>query len=152
MSKQFPPMGMSPAVWGPIFWSTMHIVSMGYPPNPKDEQKQGALQFYESLAHVIPCPICKEHYKHFLTEIPPNVTNRDTLVEWVFTIHNKVNEQLGYKQLSFDEFIHSMRLLAAKQSVSLTESSAGSTLPLCVGVAIGLALGFGAYTVYTKYK
>ena len=147
-------MGMSPAVWGPIFWATMHIVSLGFPMAPSDEQKQGAIQFYESLAQVIPCPICKDHYKHFLTEMPPNVSNRDTLVEWVFTIHNKVNDQLGYRQLTFDEYIDSMRRLSSKHSLSLVES--GSTnlgiIPLTVGVAIGLAIGFGAYTVYTKYK
>ena len=88
MSK-FPPLGMSPAVWGPIFWSTMHIVSLGYSNTPTEEEQRAATQFYESLAYVIPCPICKDHYRHFLQEMPPTVNNRDALVAWVFTIHKK---------------------------------------------------------------
>jgi hypothetical protein len=152
MSK-FPPIGMSPAVWGPIFWATMHIVSIGYSKTPTDEEKRGATQFYESLAQVIPCPICKEHYRHFLTQMPPVVDNRDTLIEWVFMIHNKVNEQLGYPVITFDQYIQKMRNLSAKNSISLGDQT-NLSLPLALPLTlfVGVGIGIGAYALYQKYK
>jgi len=152
MAKRFPPMGMSPAVWGPIFWSTMHIVTMGYPPEPSDEQKAGARSFFESLASVIPCPICREHYAHFLKETPPDTTSRDTLVEWAFNIHNKVNEQLGYRQITFEQFVETMRLLASKHSISLVDTATNGYNPIMFGVALGIVIGVGGYTIYHKYS
>ena len=62
----FPQIGMGPDVWGPLFWSTMHIVTLGYAETPTKEEQDAATQFFNSLAIVIPCPICRAHYSHFL--------------------------------------------------------------------------------------
>ena len=145
----FPPIGMSPAVWGPIFWSTMHIVSLGYSRTPTEDEKRAATQFYESLAYVIPCPICKEHYRHFLKEIPPTVDHRDALIQWVFTIHNKVNEQLGYPVITFEQYIQKMRNLSAQNTVSLGgQTNVSWILATCIGIGVGI----GMYSLYQKYK
>ena len=144
MSK-FPPLGMSPAVWGPIFWSTMHIVSLGYSNTPTEEEQRAATQFYESLAYVIPCPICKDHYRHFLQEMPPTVNNRDALVAWVFTIHNKVNGQLGYPEITFEQYIQKMRIMSSQNTISLgSQNNIAWPLALFVGGGVGI----GAYAVY----
>lgn len=145
----FPPIGMSPAVWGPIFWSTMHIASLGYSRAPTEDEKRAATQFYESLAYMIPCPICKEHYRHFLKESPPTVEHRDALIQWVFTIHNKVNEQLGYPVITFEQYIQKMRNLSAQNTVSLGgQTNVSWIMAMCIGVGAGI----GAYTLYQKYK
>lgn len=118
---QFPPLGMSPAVWGPIFWTTMHIVSLGYPQKPSEEEKAGAAAFYNSLASVIPCPICKTHYRKFLKSTPVEtaLNNRHDLIHWVFDLHNNVNTQLGKPKITFQEYINHMQSLAATSHTKL---------------------------------
>jgi hypothetical protein len=147
----FPPLGMSPAVWGPIFWTTMHIVSLGYSMNPTSQEREAAVQFYESLQYVIPCPICRSHYSEFLKQSPVNeaVKDRNTLIQWVYTIHNQVNKKLNKPELSFEAYVKNMQALAAQQSVKLPpQPYAGSSLGL---VLTGAALGGVAYYMYRKY-
>jgi hypothetical protein len=149
VKERFPPLGMSPAVWGPIFWTTMHIVSLGYPAKPSEEDKAGAIAFYNSLAQVIPCPICKTHYKSFLTKSPVEaaVESRHDLIHWVFDIHNDVNEQLGKRRISFQEYVKYMQALAAAPNTKLPSSSSGpdvKTVALTVA-AVALVAGVGYY-------
>jgi hypothetical protein len=143
--RVFPPFGMAPDVWGPIFWRTMHIVSLGYSPNPTEQEQTAAKQFYESLQYVIPCPICREHYSHILSSMPPRVGNRDELVAWVFDVHNKVNEQLGKPVFTWEQYVASM--------VALRTGGATVREPnwLLYGVA-GAAIAGAGYYLYNKYK
>jgi hypothetical protein len=89
---QFPP-----NVWGPFFWHTIHIVALGYPKNPTYTDKKCAKEFYESLAHLIPCSICRQHYKENLDKNPltPYLDSRKDLLKWTIDIHNTVNKMLG---------------------------------------------------------
>lgn len=148
----FPPIGMSPAVWGPLFWTTMSIASLGYSSQPSNEEQTAAKQFYESLAYMIPCAICKDHYRHHLAEYPVTdaVGSRDTLIRWVFTLHNKVNAQLGKPELTFVAFIAAMRALAAQSALSLPPSCATPMLPTIGLVLAGILVGGAAYHIYTK--
>ena len=88
---QFPP-----SVWGPFFWHTIHIVALGYPTNPTYTDKRCAKEFYESLAFLIPCAICREHYKKHLSKTPltPYLDSRKDLLKWTVDIHNAVNKML----------------------------------------------------------
>jgi len=149
-TPHFPQIGMSPAVWGPIFWSTMHIVSLGYSSNPSEEEKAGAIAFYRSLTQVIPCPICKSHYKYFLETMPVEsaVGSRHDLIHWVFEIHNNVNEKLGKRRIRFEEYIAHMQALAASNRTVLP-SSGGTDVSLLLTAAAIVGI---AGTVYYYYK
>ncbi len=89
---QFPP-----TTWGPIFWHTIHITALGYPVAPTYADKKAAKEFYESLMHLIPCPMCRNHYREHLTTSPisPSLDTRDDLLSWTVDLHNKVNIMLG---------------------------------------------------------
>jgi hypothetical protein len=153
--KHFPPIGMSPGVWGPVFWTTMHIVSLGYPRTPTEDEKAAASNFYNSLAYMIPCPICKEHYRHFLETDPVDdaLNSRDELITWVFNLHNKVNEKLSKKQVTWEEFIQQMSVLSNKQSLSIVHGgSHGGNGLWPVALIAGVATGIAAYAVYQKMK
>lgn len=99
---QFPP-----TVWGPFFWHTIHIVALGYPKNPSYADKKSAKEFYESLAFLLPCSICKEHYKSNLQKHPitPYLDSRADLMKWTIQIHNEVNKMLGKPEWSMEEII-----------------------------------------------
>ena len=141
---------MSPSVWGPIFWNTMHIVTLGYSHAPSKEEQDAATQFFQSLAYVIPCPICKEHYATFLKQTPPAVRNRNDLINWLFELHNKVNEQLGKRQFTWDEFVAANMQLSKMDSLSIPPRSNATNLALAgvVGAIVGIAGGI----LYHKYK
>ena len=99
---QFPP-----SVWGPFFWHTIHIVAIGYPKNPTYTDKKCAKEFYESLAFLLPCSVCRDHYKEHLSKNPltPFLDSRTDLIKWTVAIHNKVNVSLGKKEWSLEEVL-----------------------------------------------
>ena len=138
MSRTFPPFGVGPAIWGPYFWTTMHIVSLGVSRQPTAEEQAGIRAFYESLAIVIPCPICREHYKEALTSTPIQTSSRDAVVEWVYDIHNVVNTTLGKPQLSWEGFIKTMRELP-KRGVVIHTPAFPHIPTLLVGLLVGAA-------------
>jgi hypothetical protein len=149
----FPPLGMSPAVWGPIFWATMHIVSLGYPNKPSTEDKAGAAAFYNSLASVIPCAICKSHYRAVLkaTPVEEALNSRHDLIHWVFDIHNKVNVQLGKPIITFQEYINHMQLLAATSHTKLPTPMFNISNIATFAAIFGI-LGFGYYLMRSSSK
>jgi len=150
---QFPYIGMSPAVWGPIFWSTIHIVTIGYPDSPSQDEQRSAVAFFESLKAVIPCPICREHYAMNLAKLPVRAESRASLVRWAFTIHNMVNEQLEKRPITFDEFIAHMKELSALSSLHLPQMGYSARREMGLGLGLGLALGVAVgFAVYTFQK
>jgi len=100
-------MKFPPSVWGPFFWHTIHIVALGYPKNPNYTEKKCAKEFFESLAHLIPCKICREHYQTHLTKYPltPFLDTRRDLLKWTIDIHNEVNKMLNKPQWTEVEVI-----------------------------------------------
>lgn len=89
-------MKFPPSVWGPIFWHAIHVTALAYPENPSYAQKRAAKEFYESLAQLIPCPKCREHYQTHLQKMPitPHLDRRADLFRWTVEVHNEVNKLL----------------------------------------------------------
>lgn len=143
---------MPPSVWGPIFWNTMHIVSLGYPEHPSEADKAGAKSFYTSLATVIPCPICREHYSQFLKDgsLEEAVQSKGQLIYWVWDVHNKVNVMLQKRTLTIDEFLDNMRNIGSTGAVS----GMGSMGPMAVAGAVlaGAVVGAAGFWAYQKYR
>ena len=100
-------MHLPPEIWGPIFWAMMHILSMAYPDDPTYSEKRSAKELFNALVHLLPCPVCRSHYKETLQKIPVEtwLDNRTSLVEWVWMVHNDVNERLGKPVISQAEFL-----------------------------------------------
>jgi hypothetical protein len=96
-----------PSVWGPFFWHTIHIVALGYPKNPTYTDKKCAKEFYESLAYLLPCNICRQHYKEHLIKNPltPFLDSRTDLIKWTVEIHNGVNKMLEKPEWTLEEVL-----------------------------------------------
>ena len=99
---QFPP-----TVWGPFFWHTIHIVALGYPKNPNYTDKKCAKEFYEAFAYLLPCAICREHYREHLAKNPltPFLDSRKDLLECTIDNNNSVNKMLGKPEWTEQEVI-----------------------------------------------
>jgi hypothetical protein len=96
-----------PSVWGPFFWHTIHIVALGYPKNPTYTDKKCAKEFYESLTYLLPCAICRQHYKEHLIKNPltPFLDSRTDLIKWTVDIHNNVNKMLEKPEWTLEEVL-----------------------------------------------
>ena len=109
-------MHISPDVWGPFFWSTMHIVALGYPTKPNYSDKRSAKEFFEALTRLIPCAICREHYTAHIKELPisSSLDSRQDLFRWTITLHNKVNKMLNKPEKTEVEVVKYYELLGAR--------------------------------------
>jgi len=98
---------MPPPVWGPIFWTTLHMVALGYPEKPTYSEKKAAKEFFESLSMLLPCAVCRKHYAQHLAlnPITTSLDRRQDLLKWTIDLHNTVNGTLGKPRVLESEVI-----------------------------------------------
>jgi hypothetical protein len=87
---------MDTRFWGPAGWKLLHQIAYKYPENPTNEDKLNYGIFFSNIANVLPCKYCRKSYSKFLKNLPIEnfLENRDKLTEWLYLIHNKVNNKL----------------------------------------------------------
>ena len=102
--------GLCTSTWGSPGWFFLHCVTAGYPVDPDEyddirgntrgHTRRAYTSFFKHTGHVLPCRFCRKSYMNFLSEIPIEdyTDSRKKLFEWLFIIHNKVNEKIGAKQ------------------------------------------------------
>jgi len=91
MSKEI----IGPNVWGPVIWHALHYISLGYPVNPSEDQKQKYKTFFSLLSDVIPCSICRNHFSENLIKMRLSdefLKTKESLIKWLIDFHNIVNE------------------------------------------------------------
>jgi len=98
---------ITPSVWGPHGWKFLHYVTLGYPMDPTNQDKQNYKQFFDNLANVLPCVKCSENFKDNLKNYPigPSLENRDLLIRWLIDIHNSVNDELNKPNVDYETAI-----------------------------------------------
>jgi len=110
-------MRLPPTVWGPLFWHTIHITALGYSNEPTYSQKRAAKEFFEALAHLIPCPLCRSHYETHIQKYPisPHLDKRIDLFRWTVNLHNEVNKSLGKPTQTEMEVIYFYKRIGARE-------------------------------------
>ena len=86
---------IGPDIWGPVIWHALHYITLGYPDNPTDNNKEKYKQFFTLLSDVIPCSICANHFSENLLKMPLDdkvLENKESLIKWLIDVHNVVNE------------------------------------------------------------
>lgn len=102
---------MNPKFWGPHAWIFLHSVTMNYPKNPTQQDKQRYREFFKSMERVLPCEKCAYHYSKHIDDFPidPALESRDTLVRWLIQIHNEVNISLNKPEYTYEQVIEEYR-------------------------------------------
>lgn len=95
---------IDPAEWGPKYWYVMNSVAETYDIN----KKEPAINFFKSLAFLLPCESCKKHYSELLIKFPiENVLNsKEELINWVKKIRNEISQTR-----MFEMQLHNLRKL-----------------------------------------
>jgi hypothetical protein len=100
---------INPEYWGPTAWKFLECVVLAYPDNPTENDKENTKKFFLSLKNVLPCEMCREHYKKNLQKIELDdkmLSSRNKLLEWLVSIHNEVKKSNGQKQLTIEDVLN----------------------------------------------
>jgi hypothetical protein len=99
-------------VWGPHGWKFIHMVALGYPSSPTDEEKKNYKKFFLNIANILPCIICSNHYKENLIKHPITekvLENKTNLLHWTIDMHNEVNAMNNSKIYTYEEALKLIR-------------------------------------------
>ena len=94
--------GFSTSIWGPAVWHFLHIISLNYKVEPTEEEKDQYSAFLLSLGDVLPCRVCREHYRENLEHAKFKrsvMKNRHTFSKFIYRLHKVVNERHHKKKL-----------------------------------------------------
>lgn len=93
-------MKICPTVFGPYFWSVVHMTALSAPDDLDPEKAQAYVRFFESLPDILPCAMCGRHLKENLETMPVDTSD---LFRWTVDIHNLVNEQINKPAVSYEQ-------------------------------------------------
>lgn len=91
---------IDPTIWGKSYWDVIHIITIAYPENPTEQDKEDVKKFFELLKSLLPCGNCASHYQQNLKKFPLTddiLSNKERLVKWAVDLHNEVNLETGKK-------------------------------------------------------
>lgn len=96
-----------PRVWGPYFWTTLHISASHYPieasPIVRERMKGRIL----SIPYEIPCQTCRNHAVAFVEKHRDNldqiVSGRHQLGKFYVDFHNQVNKRYGKPEWTYEQ-------------------------------------------------
>ena len=97
---------MDPNVWGPPMWDLLFFIALK---SDLDTNITEIQMLFSLLAYVLPCSSCRKHYSMYKQEVPPTTSikksNKLSAAQWLWTIHDMVNQNLGKICISFDKVI-----------------------------------------------
>lgn len=122
---------MDTRIWGPAMWKACHAATFGYPERADAATMVGARAFFHGLEWIMPCDVCRTHYRALLGELPiePHLGGRDSLARWFVEIHNRVNDRTGKHRLDF-EFVR--REYDAMRGTCRQEINHNAASPPCI--------------------
>lgn len=133
-------LSLTPEVWGPSTWTALHLMTLGYPDNPSEEDKQKHREFLYALAEVLPCSVCQEHFRTRIYECIQNgiLNSRESYVKCIWNIHRAVNPE---KSITFDEFIELYKGILERGHLNpIQEMKGQQKWKLATAVTSGIAI------------
>lgn len=92
-------------VFGPALWFTLHNAASAYPDFPDANTKYAMKNMLISLPLLIPCLICKAHWRDNLKKFNLDVivSSRSNLFNFLVIAHNNVNKLNNKREFSINE-------------------------------------------------
>jgi len=97
---------LDPKTWGPHYWFFLHTIAISYPIYPNAVTKKKYYDFIQNIPLFIPIDSIASDFSKLLDQYPvqPYLDNRESLVRWLWFIHNKINKKLEKPQISLNDF------------------------------------------------
>ncbi len=127
-------MGIGPKYWGSSMWNAIGAIALAYPETPTLKEQLDITIFLNSLQNVLPCEICREHYKENLEKYPLShaVSSQSNLIKWIIDIRNTINEQKGKKIYSYVEGENEIRKNLFGNAITKTHVLLGLSITILV--------------------
>lgn len=138
---------MLPEIWGESGWDFLHYVTMGYPEDPTENDKEKYRQYFHSLKYVLPCPKCRNNMQDHLEKSPLTdevLAGRASLIKWGIDLHNIVNYYTGKPMLTYAEAM-------TKLNDKVNRNSAGQN-NIVYYIILIIAILVILYLLYLCYK
>jgi hypothetical protein len=117
-------MKFDPEIWGPHYWFFLHTVAESYPLNPNNVTKRKYYDLIQNIPLFIPNDDIGDKFSQMLDKYPiqPYLANRDSFVRWVHFIHNKINNNLGKKEMSLTDALDKYRKEYKPSLIKISEN------------------------------
>lgn len=135
---------MRPDIWGPTTWTLLHSITLEYPENPTDDDKDNIKNFINCFGKVLPCEKCRINFKSHIEEIPLNDTvlnSRKNFIKWMIDIHNSVNKLNGKKELTYHDALKTI-LISYNNNNNTTDNKNIIIIALTIIIVILIAVLF----------
>ncbi|TNV71919.1 hypothetical protein FGO68_gene7882 [Halteria grandinella] len=76
-------------------WPLLHRLSLSYPQQPTEKDKEKAITLIQTFSKLYPCKICANDFQGELKKSPPALESREKFAIWMCEQHNIVNRKLG---------------------------------------------------------
>ena len=99
---------ISPDVWGPKQWASLHYSASGYEDDPNTYTRTMMKMRLQALPTEIPCTSCRSHCAQYInnSNLDKAVSSREELFNFYFNFHNAVNKRLQKPELDLQTVKH----------------------------------------------
>ncbi|KIL00880.1 hypothetical protein PAXRUDRAFT_128869, partial [Paxillus rubicundulus Ve08.2h10] len=79
---------------GRATWKLLHTMTLRYPENPTQDERQALEAYMYLTSRLYPCGECASEFQELLKKFPPQTSSRRAASLWLCSVHNEVNDRL----------------------------------------------------------
>lgn len=124
--------------WGPVFWTTLHVIAHTRPIQLSEPEQSELLQLLVLIGKHLPCPLCRQHFLTFLEQraMSPALSTRASVVALLNDAHNDVNRRRAKRVFTLGEHYRAFHALENRDHVARIVPQVTLTIVLCTAVGI----------------
>lgn len=118
-------MALDSKIWGPHYWFVLHTIALTYPIYPNETIKKKYYDFIYNLPIFIPISNMGNSFSELLDLYPvtPYLDSRESLIKWMYFIHNKINSSLNLPEKTLTESLASYHKLYESKDININEKN-----------------------------
>lgn len=103
--KIYNPQNITKTKWGNSVWYFIHYTALNQPNILTNDIALAYKDMMYSLTVLLPCEMCRGHLKQHLQDFPIDnyLRTNESLFEWTFQLHNKVNISLNKPVMNYKD-------------------------------------------------
>jgi hypothetical protein len=140
-------MALDSKIWGPHYWFVLHTIALTYPIYPNETIKKKYYDFIYNLPIFIPISNMGNSFSELLDLYPvtPYLDSRESLMKWMYFIHNKINVSLKLPEKTMAESLASYHNLYEPKEINIHQKNLMKeryifTLILSILIMLGINL------------